>query len=214
MDPAAVLRGRFDADQDSNGRLVWAHYLLAMHDTTPLPWVRGVYRDAGAKLAADAFRLLELHAERGDRAVVADTVKGGGTLASVQDAVLSCLTGAVALVDTAGKPEGTCSPDGDLPKTLQSDGLAPQTIERWRGKFALRSHDDFIRSARQRPRWLLGGDMAVILSPVRRIENRYFIDYAFVPGSGESCLCGSGGSLVLEQRKDRWVVVRSGSWIS
>ncbi len=214
MDPAAVLRGRFDAERDSNGRLVWAHYLLAMRDTTPLPWVRGAYRDAGGKLAADAFRLLELHAEGVGRGVVADTVKGGGTLVAVQDAVLSCLTGAVALVDTAGKPDGACSPDGDLPKKLQSDGLAPQTIEKWRSRFAIRSHDDFIRSARQRPRWLLGRDMAVILSPVRRIENRYFIDYAIVPGSGESCLCGSGGSLVLEQRKDRWVVVRSGGWIS
>ncbi len=185
LDPAAVLRSRFVAEQDSNG----------LHDTTPLRWVRGAYRDAGGKLAADAFRLLELHAEGVGRGVVADTVQGGSILASLQDAVLSCLTGAVALVDTAGKPESTCSPDADLPKTLQSDGLAPQTIEKWRNRFAIRSHDDFIRSARQRRRWLLRGDMAVILSPVRRIENRYFIDYAIVQGSGESCLCGHGGSL-------------------
>jgi len=213
--PTAVLRSRFDAEQDANGRLVWAHYLLAMRDTTPLPWVRGVYRTAGGKLAADAFRLLELHAKlvADTASLVADTLKEPVTLAAIQNAVLECLTGDVALVDTAGVRETACV-RGDLPKLLQSDGLAPQTIEKWRASFAIRSHADFVRRARQASRWELRSEMAVIISPVRRIENRYFIDFAVVPGSGESCLCGYGGSFVLEQRNGRWVVVRSGTWIS
>jgi hypothetical protein len=55
--------------------------------------------------------------------------------------------------------------------------------------------------------------MAITLTPVRRIENRYYIDYAIAPGTGEGCLCGYGGSFELVQRAGHWVAWVTGGWI-
>jgi hypothetical protein len=208
IDANAALAGRFTSETDPHGRIVWAHYLLSMGDTTPLPWLRGAYRGSDRALATDALRLMELHARS-----VADTLVDPMLLGSIQNAVLDCVTGRSELADSAGASERDCSTHGEaLPHALQVDGLAQSTVSRWKGTFTLRSHAEFLRRARA-DGWG-GSEMAITLSPVRRIENRYYIDYAFAPGSGEGCLCGYGGSFVLVEQRGRWVVVQSSGWIS
>jgi len=210
IDAREAFRQRFNAEPDSIGRLVWAHYLLGLGDSTPRPWLRAVYQSRHGELSADAYRLLELH-----KTLVADTLSPSAVVASLQDAVLECLTGGTPLADTTGHREVSCGRQGEhLPSFLQSDGLAPSVIEKWRGKFELHSRADFIKRARNGARLVADYAMALSLSPVRKIENRYYIDYAFSPGSGESCLCGNGGSFMLEQRNGNWIVVQSGAWIS
>ncbi|HXJ29278.1 MAG TPA: hypothetical protein VNG35_01485, partial [Gemmatimonadales bacterium] len=206
-DAHAAFAGRFAAETDPHGRIVWAHYLLSMGDTTPLPWVRGAYRGSDRALAAEAFHLLELHTR-----LVADTLADPMVLGSIQNAVLDCITGRAMLTDSTGAAERACSAHGErLPRFLQQDGLAPAAVVRWEGTFTLRSHAEFLRRA-QASAWS-ESQMAVTLSPVRRIENRYYIDYAIHPGSGEDCLCGYGGSFVLVEQGGHWVVAQSGGWI-
>ena len=207
MDANAALAARFAAETDPRGRLVWAHYLFSMEDTTPLPWVRSAYRGSDRALARDALRLLELHPS-----LVADTRIEPTILGSIQNAVLDCITGRTALVDSAGAPVKDCNTRGErLPPLLQKDGLAPATVSRWKRRFTLRSHGEFLQLARS-SRWN-ASQMAITLTPVRRIENRYYIDYAIAPGTGEGCLCGYGGSFVLVQQAGHWVAWVTGGWI-
>jgi hypothetical protein len=207
MDANAALTARFTAETDPRARLVWAHYLLSMEDTTPLPWVRSAYRGSDRALARDALRLLELH-----RSLVEDRRIEPAILGSIQNAVLDCITGRTALVDSAGAPVNGCSTRGErLPPLLQEDGLAPAAVSRWKRVFTLRSRAEFLQRARSSA-W--GGlQMAITLTPVRRIENRYYIDYAIAPGTGEGCLCGYGGSFELVQRAGHWVAWVTGGWI-
>lgn len=205
LDPITSFRQRFASESDPDGRLVWTRYLLSFDDTIPKSWLISLAERGGA-LSEEAYRLLEGHS-------LADTVRDAAIIADLQNRLLSWLTMGTGLVDSAGKPAGDFRPHNERPEQAQmlSEGLMPEVVEQWSHMFDI-VPEDSLAARRDRE----GLQMALVVSPIRRISKRFYLSIDLLPWipAGEMCLCGGGTSFTVERRDGEWVVIDSGWWVS
>jgi hypothetical protein len=192
------MRRRFATDTTFRGREVVARYLEDLSDTTARPWMRGLLQGP-ARTRQVAYDLLP-----------ADTVRDTTLIAAAQRLLLGYVAGRVGLRDTAGKdvPEPWVHDERPDVRILASDGILSSAIEPWRRLFMVMPMDSVqARVATD------GLQMAWVVSPLRRIGDRFYVSVTLVPVGGP-CLCGGGVQFVLERRQGEWRAVDVERWIS
>ncbi len=200
LDAATELRHRFRTDASATNRVVWSEYLVMFRDTSSLAWLRDTATTITAT-RAEAYRQLGLFpALTGDSTIISE----------LQNLVLEYALDNAVIQDTAGTPVRPFSAHDERPGAwyVISDSLAPDVLARWSSRVRPISTEGLTRLAADS-----GLQMALRVSPVMRVVNRYTVTVALLP-FGQPCLCGGGTEFVFERRGGRWIAVSTMSWIS
>jgi hypothetical protein len=205
--PGSWARGRFDAEPDPEGRLVWAGYLLELGDSTSLPWLRQAADADSGHFRELAIGLMEAHGR-----MTMDTVRDDSTLSELEHLLLTYAADGGGLVDTAGQAIAPFGPHDERPDRhfILDERLTPTVRDHWGQRFRLITADSLKALANRE-----GLQMALVIHPVTRLGRRFFTQISLNPWAGQSmCLCGGGTELSLERRGGRWVVISSLQWVS
>lgn len=204
VDAKERFLARYQGEADSVGRIVFAGFLLMFGDTTALPWLRTVAAGGKSSLANRAETLMLWHFD-----LTAQTIADDDLLTDVQELMLRYADLGVTLQDSAGR--GTAfSPHDERPgqHLLLAEGLTPRVRAHWKSAVEIVTREEVEARARRD-----GLVMAISVSPLRRLGQRYYINVDLSP-FGQMCLCGGGTRFVLERRDNRWVVISAMSWVS
>ncbi len=175
-----------------------------------MPWLRQRAAAPDSASRNRAYAVLERF-----RPLVQDTVRDTVLLADLQDRLLQFVTTGTGLEFARDDRYNRFSSHDERPdqRLLNIEGIVPQVLrdKRWRDRFEMLTRDSLLARA-QREQIVMGYQ----ISPVRRIEQRYYVEVDQRPYTryGAGCLCGGGSILTLEYREGRWLVVGHGSWVS